>query len=82
MYEGASGERFTIYCRRTQAPESALRYRAAGMVGTFFWVEAAVGFVVSGPPDRARLQTIAEAAYGQLEGRGKTGALRQELAGR
>ena len=82
MYEGASGERFTIYCRRTQAPESALRYRAAGMIGTFFWVEDAVGFVVSGPPDRARLQTIAEAAYGQLEGRAKTGALQQVLAGR
>jgi anti-sigma factor RsiW len=82
MYEGASGERFTIYCRRTQAPESALRYRAAGMVGSFSWVADAVGFVVSGPPDRARLQKVAEAAYGQLEGRTKTGTLQQSFAER
>jgi len=82
MYEGASGERFTIYCRRTPAPESALRYRAAGTVGSFSWVADDVGFVVSGPADRARLQKVAEAAYGQFEGRAKTGALRQTLAGR
>jgi anti-sigma factor RsiW len=75
MYEGASGERFTIYCRRTQAPESALRYRAADMVGSFSWVADAVGFVVSGPADRARLEKVAEAAYGQLEGKAKTGAV-------
>jgi anti-sigma factor RsiW len=82
MYEGASGERFTIYCRRTQAPASALRYGAAGMVGSFSWVADEVGFVVSGPADRTRLQTVAEAAYGQFEGKARTGALRQTLAGR
>lgn len=82
MYEGASGERFTIYCRRTQAPQSALRYRAAGTVGSFSWVADDVGFVVSGPADRARLQKVAEAAYGQFEGRAQTGALRGLLAGR
>jgi len=75
MYEGASGERFTIYCRRTRAPESALRYRATGLVGSFSWVENDVGFVVSGPADRARLQKVAEAAYGQFEGRARTSAL-------
>jgi anti-sigma factor RsiW len=83
MYEGASGERFTIYCRRTQAPESALRYRAADTIGSFSWVADEVGFVVSGPPDRARLQKVAEAAYGQLEGRARTGAARgSRFAGR
>ena len=82
MYEGASGERFTIYCRRTPAPESALRYRAAGMVGSFSWVADEVGFVVSGPADRARLQKVAEAAYGQFEGRARTSALTRGLAGR
>jgi anti-sigma factor RsiW len=82
MYEGASGERFTIYCRRTQAPESALRYRATGLVGSFSWVADDVGFVVSGPADRARLQKVAEAAYGQLEGRARTSALMELLAGR
>jgi anti-sigma factor RsiW len=67
MYEGSSGERFTIYCRRAKAPESALRYRAAGPVGSFFWVGDDVAFVVSGPAERARLQQIAEAVYQQVE---------------
>jgi anti-sigma factor RsiW len=75
MYEGATGERFTIYCRRAQAPQSALRYRAAGVVGSFSWVDDDVAFVVSGPADRARLQKVAEAAYEQLENRQQTGAL-------
>jgi anti-sigma factor RsiW len=69
MYEGTSGERFTIYCRRANAPESALRYRAAGPVGSFFWVEDDVAFVVSGPAERARLQQVAEAVYRQVEDR-------------
>ena len=75
MYEGASGERFTIYCRRTRAKESTLHYDAADRVGSFTWVVNDVGYVVSGPADRARLQTVAEAAYGQFEGRAKTTAL-------
>src|SRR5262245_2915748 len=29
MYEGSSGERFTIYYARTDAPQTAMRYRAA-----------------------------------------------------
>jgi len=67
MYEGATGERFTVYCRKVNAPESSLRYRSANMVGSFAWIEDDVGFVVSGPPDRARLQKIAEAVQAQIE---------------
>ena len=44
MYEGTTGERFTIYCRRAMAPQSALRYRAAGVVGSFFWVDDDVAY--------------------------------------
>lgn len=75
MYEGATGERFTIYSRRDQAPQSALRYRAAGPVGSVFWVEDEAAFVVSGPADRARLQKVAESVYEQVENRQQTGAL-------
>ncbi|NUM89171.1 MAG: 50S ribosome-binding GTPase, partial [Bdellovibrionales bacterium] len=32
MYEGPSGERFTLYCVRASAPDTALRYREAGQV--------------------------------------------------
>jgi anti-sigma factor RsiW len=67
MYEGASGERFTIYCRRTRAKESAFRYDAAGPVGSFTWVADTVGYVVSGPADRARLQTVAQAVYQRID---------------
>jgi anti-sigma factor RsiW len=75
MYEGTTGERFTIYCRRAKTPESALRYRTAGTVGSFFWAGDDVAFVVSGPADRARLQKVAEAVYEQIEARQQTGAV-------
>jgi anti-sigma factor RsiW len=80
MYESASGERFTIYCRRDQAPQSALRYRASGPIGSVFWIEDEVAFVVSGPADRARLQKVAEAVYEQIETRQQTGALLRMLS--
>jgi anti-sigma factor RsiW len=65
MYEGPSGERFTIYCARSQSPESALRYREAGAVAAFYWVDDNKGFVVSGPADRDRLLGVAQSVYDQ-----------------
>src|SRR5262249_50957548 len=44
MYEGPTGERFTIYCARSQAPETALRYPTAGSVAAFYWVDDNRGF--------------------------------------
>jgi anti-sigma factor RsiW len=84
MYEGPTGERFTIYTRRDQAPQSALRYRAAGPVGSVFWVENEAAFVVSGPADRSRLQKVAESVYEQLENRPQQtgGVMRPYLAQR
>jgi anti-sigma factor RsiW len=80
MYEGPTGERFTIYSRRDQAPQTALRYRAAGPIGSVFWVEDEAAFVVSGPADRARLQKVAEAVYEQVETRQQTGSLLRQLS--
>jgi anti-sigma factor RsiW len=83
MYEGTTGERFTIYSRRASAPQSALRYRAAGVVGSFSWIEDDVAYVVSGPADRARLQKVAEVAYEQIETRQQTGmATKPQMAQR
>jgi len=65
MYEGPSGERFTIYCARSQGPEMALRYHAAGAVAAFYWVDDNKGFVVSGPADRERLLKVAQSVYDQ-----------------
>jgi anti-sigma factor RsiW len=80
MYEGSTGERFTVYCRRDQAPQTALRYRAAGPVGSYFWVQDDVAFVVSGPADRTRLQKVAESIYEQVETRQQTGSLPRMLS--
>ena len=80
MYEGATGERFTIYSRRDQAPQTALRYRAAGPIGSVFWVEDDTAFVVSGPADRARLQKVAEAVYEQVETRQQTSSMLRQLS--
>lgn len=69
MYEGASGERYTIYCARSPAPQTALRYTVAGEIAAVQWVEGHYGYVVSGPADRERLQQIAQTAYDQMENR-------------
>src|SRR5262245_48534746 len=69
MYEAASGDRYTLYCARSAAPETALHYNVAGQVAAVYWGDGDVGFVVSGPADRERLIKIAQAAYEQLDRR-------------
>lgn len=67
MYEGASGERFTLYCAKTTTPESALRFREGGRYAAFTWVDDNAAFVVSGPAERARLEQISKAIYDQID---------------
>jgi anti-sigma factor RsiW len=67
MYEGPSGERFTIYYARTDTPQTAMRYRAADRLAAFYWVDQGVAYVVSGPGDRERLLQVAQAAYDQID---------------
>jgi len=67
MYEGQSGERFTIYCARTDAPQTAMRYRAADRFSAYYWVDQGVAYIVSGPADRDRLLQVAQAAYDQID---------------
>lgn len=75
MYENAvSGERYTLYCARSSAPETAPRYEVAGQVAAVYWGDGDVGFVVSGPADRERLTKIAQAAYEQLDRRTARGS--------
>ncbi len=73
MYEGTSGERFTLYCSRVKSPETALRYSASDQVAAFYWIDDDKAYVVSGPADRDRLLKVAQSAYDQLEG-GRTSA--------
>ena len=67
MYEGASGERFTIYYARTDSPQTAMRYRAGDGFAALYWVENGLAYVVSGPPERERLANVAQATYDQID---------------
>ena len=67
MYEGASGERFTIYYARTDSPQTAMRYQAGERFSALYWVERGLAYVVSGPNDRERLLSVAQAAYDQID---------------
>jgi anti-sigma factor RsiW len=71
MYEGASGERFTLYCAKAKAPESALRFKTGRQFAAFTWIDDDVGYVVSGPDNRARLEKITKMIYEQVD---KSGA--------
>jgi len=71
MYEGKSGERFTIYCAKAASPETALRYKDADRVAAFYWVDDKIAYVVSGPADRDRLEQVTKAVYEQID---KTGS--------
>jgi anti-sigma factor RsiW len=67
MFEGPSGERFTVYYARTDSPPSAMRFRAADRYAALYWVEKGLAYVVSGPLDRERLEIVAQAAYEQID---------------
>jgi anti-sigma factor RsiW len=67
MYETASGERFTLYSAHLDAPETALRYREAGQIAAFYWIDNSKAYVMTGPADRDRLRRVAQSAYNQLE---------------
>jgi len=67
MYEGTSGERYTIYCGRSSAPETSLRYSEHGRATAVYWAAQDVAYVVSGSGDRKQLGKVATAAYRQLD---------------
>ena len=67
MYENASGERFTVYCAKATAPESALRYRSEDRSAAFYWVDGKVAYVVSGPADREKLEQVTKTVYEQVD---------------
>ncbi len=70
MYEGASGERYTIYTAKTENGATQMRYAKADKDGALFWAERGVGYVVSGGGDRDRLTKVAQAVYDQAEKNG------------
>jgi anti-sigma factor RsiW len=73
MYEGPSGERFTLYCGHTGDRETALRYTAGDQNAAYYWVDQNVAYVLSGPAERDKLHNIAQAAYEQIDARQQRG---------
>ena len=69
MYEGPSGERFTLYCGRTGEQETALRYTTGRENAAYYWVDRNLAYVLSGPAGQDRLRDIAQAAYDQIDRR-------------
>jgi anti-sigma factor RsiW len=67
MYESASGERFTLYASRAMTGTAQMRYTAAENSGAMYWSENDVGYVLSGPGDKERLQQVARLVYDQTE---------------
>ena len=69
MYEGPSGERFTLYCGRTSDQETALRYTTGEQNAAYYWVDHNLFYVLSGPAQQDKLHDIAQAAYDQIDRR-------------
>ncbi len=67
MYENASGERFTVYASRAASEATQMRYATHDGNGAMFWADRGVGYVVSGPVDRDRLNHVAQLVYDQNE---------------
>jgi len=67
MYEGPSGERYTLYCGRTGDRETALRYTEGENNAAYYWVDRNLAYVLSGPAQRDELFKIAQSAYDQID---------------
>ena len=67
MYEGTSGERYTIYCAKATQTQTALRFKGGERDAAVAWVDNKVGYVVSGPSDRDKLETVAKNVYDQVD---------------
>ena len=67
MYESASGERFTLYTSKAKTATAQMRYTAAENSGAMYWSEDGVGYVLSGPVEKDRLNQVARLVYDQTE---------------
>lgn len=67
MYENAAGERYTIYCAKATQGETALHFRSGEQYAAVTWVDDKVGYVVSGPSNRDKLEMVAKNVYDQID---------------
>jgi len=68
MYEKKDGKRLTVYVRGLQdTKDTSFRFASKAGVSAFYWVEEAFAYALIAPVDRARLITIANKVYRDLE---------------
>ncbi|MCR6497752.1 anti-sigma factor [Shinella sp. CPCC 101442] len=67
MYENETGQRITVLIGRNEDNrETSFRVAAADNVETFYWIDGALGYAVTGDIPRDLLQQIAEECYRQF----------------
>lgn len=68
MYEGASGQRLTLYLRRAEGGgTTAFRFASQNGVEAFYWMDGPFGYALVADLPRERLMPLAQAVYHQLE---------------
>src|SRR5579875_3557778 len=67
MYEDANGDRYTLYSSRVRQGDTALRFHSGKNSAAFYWVDNGVGYAVSGPDDRDKLERVTRQIYEQIE---------------
>ena len=67
MYENETGQRITVLVGRNEDNrETSFRFASSGGVETFYWIDGALGYAVTGDISRSLLQEIAEECYRQF----------------
>lgn len=69
MYQDAQGTRVTLYVARGDSGEhpTAFRFERSGGVQSFYWIDAGLGYALSGEMPRDRLSSLATAVHRALE---------------
>lgn len=68
MYQDTAGQRLTVLLgKNPENAETSFRFESAGALETFYWIDGAIGYAVTGEVSRAKLQEIAEECYRQFE---------------
>jgi anti-sigma factor RsiW len=67
MYENEAGQRITVLVGRNEENrETSFRFAAASGIETFYWIDGALGYAVTGDIPRDLLQRVAEECYRQF----------------
>lgn len=68
MYEDTAGERITVLVgRNDENRETSFRYASDDGLETFYWIDGAVGYAVTGEISRERMQQVADECYRQFD---------------